>query len=205
MTTYLALLRKDEGSDFGVEFPDFPGCVTAGRTLEEARCMAAEALGLHIRGMAEDGEPIPEPSSLDAIMADPRNRNAVVTLVDAAARSARFVRVNITLPEDLVQAIDDVTDNRSRFLAEAAEMILHGAQANLSVKSNTSFPNGLRPDETNSDLAEKILANISRMLGEQVQALFDVSRIQPRATGPRPVGQRSSHRRPVPEAERQKK
>ncbi len=34
--SYIALLRKDEGSDYGVEFPDFPGCVTAGKTLEEA-------------------------------------------------------------------------------------------------------------------------------------------------------------------------
>ena len=37
MTSYIALLRKEKGSDYGVEFPDFPGCVTAGRTLEAAR------------------------------------------------------------------------------------------------------------------------------------------------------------------------
>ena len=46
MPSYVALLRKDEGSDYGVEFPDFPGCVTAGRSLDEARTMAAEALEL---------------------------------------------------------------------------------------------------------------------------------------------------------------
>jgi hypothetical protein len=33
MTSYIALLRKDVDSDYGVEFPDFPGCVTAGTTL----------------------------------------------------------------------------------------------------------------------------------------------------------------------------
>ena len=31
MVAYIALLRKDRASDYGVEFPDFPGCVTAGR------------------------------------------------------------------------------------------------------------------------------------------------------------------------------
>jgi predicted RNase H-like HicB family nuclease len=33
MTAYIALIRKEPDSDFGVDFPDFPGCVTAGRTL----------------------------------------------------------------------------------------------------------------------------------------------------------------------------
>ena len=45
---YIAYLHKDKDSDFGVSFPDFPGCVTAGRTLEEARQMAVEALTLHM-------------------------------------------------------------------------------------------------------------------------------------------------------------
>ena len=43
MGEYIAYLHKDSGSDFGVTFPDFPGCVTAGRTLTEAREMAASA------------------------------------------------------------------------------------------------------------------------------------------------------------------
>jgi hypothetical protein len=43
---YIAYRHKDRKSDFGVSFPDFPGCITAGRTLEEARRRAAEALGL---------------------------------------------------------------------------------------------------------------------------------------------------------------
>lgn len=33
MTAYIALLRKKPTNDFGVDFPDFPGCVTAGKTL----------------------------------------------------------------------------------------------------------------------------------------------------------------------------
>jgi predicted RNase H-like HicB family nuclease len=48
--SYIALLRKENGSDYGVEFPDFPGCVSAGRTLEEARRAAHEALELHLEG-----------------------------------------------------------------------------------------------------------------------------------------------------------
>ena len=50
---YLALIHKDPDSDFGVSFPDFPGCVTAGKSLEEAKAMAAEALHGPIAAMRE--------------------------------------------------------------------------------------------------------------------------------------------------------
>lgn len=120
MTAFIALLRKEATSDFGVDFPDFPGCVTAGLTLEQARLMAAEALALHIEGMVEDGASIPTPSPLDIIMDDIMNRDAVAFLVETATRPVKAVRVNVMLPEDVVREIDRLTNNRSRFLADAA-------------------------------------------------------------------------------------
>ena len=54
-----------------MDFPDFPGCVSAGATLDEARHMAQEALELHVAGMIEGGDQLPFPSSLEAVMADP--------------------------------------------------------------------------------------------------------------------------------------
>jgi predicted RNase H-like HicB family nuclease len=60
-------------SDYGISFPDFPGCVTSGTTLDEARTSAAEALKLHLAGMVEDGEMIPAPSPLAEIMAEWEN------------------------------------------------------------------------------------------------------------------------------------
>lgn len=120
MTAYIALLRKDEDSDFGVDFPDFPGCVTAGRDLDEARQMATEALSLHIEGMIEDGEPLPAPSSLEQIMKDMHHRDAVGFLVDVPEQPSRAMRINVTLPKSLIEAIDRTTTNRSRFLADAA-------------------------------------------------------------------------------------
>lgn len=77
MAQFIALLRKDSDSDFGVDFPDFPGCVTAGSTLDEARRMAEQALRFHLKGMLEDGDPIPRPSRLDDVMARPANRDTV--------------------------------------------------------------------------------------------------------------------------------
>ena len=126
MTAYVALLRKQPDSDFGVDFPDFPGCVSAGETLEDARRMAGEALQFHIGGMIEDGEAIPAPSPLDAIMASADHRDGVAVLIDVAIRRPA-IRVNVSLPPDLLEAIDRATDNRSRFLAEAARAKLQQA------------------------------------------------------------------------------
>ncbi len=127
MAAYIALLRKDAASDYGVDFPDLPGCVTAGRTLEEARLAAAEALALHLEGLAQDGDAAPLPAELDAVMSDPHNSDAVAFLVDAPVVAPRSVRVNVMLPEDVLQAIDKVSGNRSRFLADAARAKLIAA------------------------------------------------------------------------------
>lgn len=129
MTDYIALLHKDKGSDYGVSFPDFPGCVTAGKTLEEARRMAAEALAFHIEGMIEDGEAIPDPSPLDAVMKERENLDAAAFIVALPTATERAMRVNVTLPESLVRRIDEVTDNRSKFLAQAATRALRSPPA----------------------------------------------------------------------------
>src|SRR5437588_5325202 len=96
---YIAYLHKDPKSDFGVSFPDFPGCVTAGRTLQEAHRMAAEALAFHIAGMAGDGEAIPQPSTLDKLVDDPDRNDAVAFLVHVEPEKERTVRINITARE----------------------------------------------------------------------------------------------------------
>jgi predicted RNase H-like HicB family nuclease len=124
MRHYIALIHKEPESDFGVSFPDFPGCVTAGATLQEALAMAAEALAGHIEAMVEEGDAVPEPSDADAVMEDPENRDGVVVLVSMPDDAAKIIRVNVTLPAGLLRRIDARTDNRSRFLAKAAEKAL---------------------------------------------------------------------------------
>ena len=83
MPSYIALVHKDPDSDYGVSFPDLPGCITAGLDLEDARRMASEALGLHLAGMSADGDDIPEPSTLEMIMADPVNHDGRPIVVEA--------------------------------------------------------------------------------------------------------------------------
>jgi predicted RNase H-like HicB family nuclease len=102
---YIAYLHKDKSSDYGVSFPDFPGCITAGSTLEEARRMAAEALAFHIAGMREDGEEIPPPSTLDDLRGDRAMKGAVAFLVEVNPQE-KTVRINITARESQIAEID---------------------------------------------------------------------------------------------------
>jgi predicted RNase H-like HicB family nuclease len=133
MANYIAAVHKDSKSDFGVSFPDFPGCITAGSSIDEAKDMAHDALSLHIKGMLEDGESIPAPSKLEDIMADPDYSDAAAILVVTVSETKpRCVRVNITVPEDMLRKIDAVAKkrgmSRSSFLVNAAQNAIASSQ-----------------------------------------------------------------------------
>ena len=125
MSQYIALIHKEADSHFGVSFPDFPGVATAGTTLDDARSMAEEALAFHIEGLVQDGEAIPEASSLDDVMSDPDNRSGVAILIAVKTEAAKVIRVNVTLPGDILEQIDKYAEahglSRSGFLAQAAK------------------------------------------------------------------------------------
>lgn len=128
MATYIGLIHKQADSDFGVSFPDFPGVITAGTSLEEARVMAEEALAFHIDGLVADGEAIPEASDLDEVMADPENRDGVAILVAVKTDGKKCIRVNVTLPADTLEQIDRFAEShgltRSAFLTKAAKQVM---------------------------------------------------------------------------------
>ena len=132
MRQYVGLIHKDSASDYGVSFPDFPGCVSAGKNLDEARSLAHEALAFHAAGMIEDGDDIPEPSTLEAVMADPENRDGVAILVPLEIR-AKAVRVNISVPPDTLDLIDRHAEangfTRSGFIVRAATEAMERASA----------------------------------------------------------------------------
>jgi predicted RNase H-like HicB family nuclease len=102
---YIAYLHKEKKSDYGVSFPDFPGCITAGETLDEARRNAVAALSLHLEGMLEDGEEIPEASVLDDLARDPTLKGAIAFLVNINV-SDRVERFNITARKSQMDEID---------------------------------------------------------------------------------------------------
>ncbi len=124
--SYIGILEyADDG--ISVYFPDLPGCFTCADTTEEAVRNAKEALGLHIWGLEQDGEPIPEPSSIENIE---RSENALPFLVEIFMPTVRE-RINnrsvsrtITLPAWLNAAALEKNINFSKLLQEALLKVL---------------------------------------------------------------------------------
>jgi predicted RNase H-like HicB family nuclease len=119
---YFPAIIEKSSDGYGIFFPDLPGCTSAGATEQEAALNAEEALQAHIELSMEHGEAIPEPSTLDQIVVDSDVIEAARILVRADP-PARTVRVNITMPEDLLAAVDRYAlrtgYSRSGLLAQA--------------------------------------------------------------------------------------
>lgn len=125
-TVYYPAIIERGPEGFGVYFPDLPGCVSAGRTVQEAALGAEEALNGHLSVMAEYGDAIPQPSELDAIEAD-EGSDEVGRILVRGERPGKAVRVQVTIEEGLLARIDRAAPNRSRFLADAARAALAAA------------------------------------------------------------------------------
>jgi predicted RNase H-like HicB family nuclease len=95
MRYYIGLVPKDADSDYGVSFPDFPGVATAGTSLNDAQAMAEEALTLHVDGLVEDGEALPEPSTLDTVMELHDSKSGVAIRVAAKTDAPKCIRVDV--------------------------------------------------------------------------------------------------------------
>jgi predicted RNase H-like HicB family nuclease len=117
---YIGIVERGKHG-FGVFFPDVPGCVSAGRTEEEAFCNAEEALGGHLAEMIRGGESLPQQS--DNIPSDPEVDEYCRILIRVEL-PGKAVRLNITMDDGLVAAIDRIANNRSSFLADAARAAL---------------------------------------------------------------------------------
>ena len=128
-TTYIALVHKDEDSDFGVSFPDLPGCVTAAATFAEAQQLASEVLDFHLDGLLEEGLPVPSPRPPDQIATT--DEAAGATLLAVAARKPPRRRINVTFPPGLLREVDRVAGEhgmaRSEFLVRSAREFLKRA------------------------------------------------------------------------------
>jgi len=72
-----------------VSFPDVPGCISAGATLDEALANAAEALAGHLALLRADGDKIPRPRSLASIKADPEFADDVSRATFATVEPAK--------------------------------------------------------------------------------------------------------------------
>jgi predicted RNase H-like HicB family nuclease len=124
MRYYIAVVHKDEGSSFGVSFPDVPGVYSAADDMADLIPNAAEALNL----LAED-EALPPARALEDVRRDPAvaselAQGAFLVAVPFIENDAKIVRINVSMESGMVKAIDAAASarklTRSAFLAQAA-------------------------------------------------------------------------------------
>jgi len=122
MKTYLALVHKEEGSAFGLSFPDLPGCFAAADSEGDILRAGVEALELWF----EDSAPVAPrgPAEISQAVADDLSAGAFLIAIPLVQPQTRQKRVNISLDAGTLEAIDMAADGlgltRSGYLAMAA-------------------------------------------------------------------------------------
>ena len=118
-------------SGYNAVFYDFDGCVSSGRTLEETVNNAKIALQMHIDGMIEDGEKIPKASNLEEVIKKTEYEPITRMLIEAKVSREKKKRIDITLDENLIKMIDNISSNRSEFINLAARDYIQNHYNNI--------------------------------------------------------------------------
>lgn len=119
---YPAIFHKAEEGGFWVSYPDLPECFTEGDDMEQAYDMSVEALGLALASREEMKEPIPMPSSPDAVTVGADSFLVVVEINLLAYKkrnNAKAVKKTLSIPEWLNDEAIAAKLNFSQILQEA--------------------------------------------------------------------------------------
>lgn len=123
---YPAFFYYDEDG-ISIEFPDFPGCLPCAATSEEAFKNAKEALGLHLFGMEQDGDPIPAPSPVATLHPEDGGVVAMVEVFMPAIRDRinnKAVKKTLTIPAWLNREAEAAGANFSLILQDGLKNYL---------------------------------------------------------------------------------
>ena len=132
---YPIVLYKGDDSGYSVIVPDLEGCFSAGDNYDDALLNSKEAIELHILGILNEVEQVPEPSLMEGILKTLDNE-ALLSYVTVDINKLKkelndkAVRVNITFPNYLLNKVDTYCEEnkipRARWLQELAEKALKG-------------------------------------------------------------------------------
>lgn len=129
--SYIALFETDpQVKSLGVVLPQFPGFITTGNNFEQAYRNAQELLQIASIEYAKNGGRFPEPQSLEEIKEtwedwdEWQNNYQFMVVPVNFFPSSKPVKYSLYLDQNLMSMVDRVTDNRSRFFADAARAAL---------------------------------------------------------------------------------
>ena len=122
-----AIFEPGERKGYTVNFPDLPGCITEGDTMEEALHMAKEALELHLYGMEEDGDEIPDPTRPEELNVPEKSFVSLVEVWMPIIRDEmenKAVKKTLTIPKWLNDVAEKNNVNFSQVLQSALKEYL---------------------------------------------------------------------------------
>lgn len=123
MNYFYAIVHHEEGSAYGVTFPDLPGCFSAADEEADLLPNACEALDLWFEDQPEPARPL-RLDEVTALAARDLRDGAFLIAVPRIGRGARVERVNVSLDNGILAAIDraavERSLTRSGFIALAA-------------------------------------------------------------------------------------
>lgn len=129
---YPVYLHETESKTYSGFAPDVKGCIFAGNTVDEALADAVEAIDLHIESLYDHGKNIPEAKTINAHKDNDSCKDGIWAFVDVdiTKYEGKAIRLNISLPQNLVSRIDTYVDahkeieSRSSFIADIARRVL---------------------------------------------------------------------------------
>jgi predicted RNase H-like HicB family nuclease len=124
---FLAIFKPGEKKGYVVTFPDLPGCITEGDTMEEALHMAKEALELFLFSIEEDGEKIPETISPQKIKVEDGSFISLIEVWMPVVRDEmqnRSIKKTLTITKWLNDVAEQSKVNFSQVLQTALKEYL---------------------------------------------------------------------------------
>lgn len=113
-------LNEDDGS-YTITFPDFPGCISEGKSLENALYMAQDALRVWLGYALDQGNALPDATAIQRVAAGP---GEFVNLVRAEVRDGRAVRRTVSIPKWMDDQVSAAGISLSKVLQEALKIRL---------------------------------------------------------------------------------
>ena len=121
---YKAFIHKGETDGYGITFPDFPGCVSDGTTIDEALANGRAAAQLYIDSVYEAGGEVPEPGSIDESWIIKECDDIAMVAVVPLDVPSRNVRLNVSMSDFVIKRVDRYAKrhgmSRSGVLTKAA-------------------------------------------------------------------------------------
>ena len=113
---YPALFHKNDDNSYTITYPDLPGCISEGKSLENALYMAESALTQWVEYLADSKQPIPKASSIWEVTVGPEE---FVNLIRTDVKDNRAVRRTVSIPKWMDDKVSDAGLSLSRILQDA--------------------------------------------------------------------------------------